>query len=134
MARKPDPKSAKTERNLVGPILGVVAGIAIVVAIFLFTDRSAEQSTSPVSDQMAATPQSQPAPPAPEMDLSQVRRIDVAEAKRLLDAGEAITIDVRDVQSYVAGHIPGALQIPLQYVAGEVPWFPKDKTLITYCT
>lgn len=134
MTRNTDRKSARAERSPVGPVLGVVVGIAIVVAIFFFTNRSPEQPTAPAQNASAPAPQSPGASPAPEIDLSQVRRIDAAETKRLLDAGEAITIDVRDVQSFVAGHIPGALQIPLQYVPGEIPWFPRDKTIITYCT
>jgi rhodanese-related sulfurtransferase len=58
----------------------------------------------------------------------------VVEAKRLIDEGGAVVIDVRDFDDYVAGHIPGSLQIPLGYVQGEIPWFPQDKKLITYCT
>ena len=43
-------------------------------------------------------------------------------------------LDVRDVDAYAASHIPGALQIPLARVEGEIPYLPKDKPLITYCT
>ena len=43
-------------------------------------------------------------------------------------------IDVRDVDSYKERHIPGALHIPLAYIAGEVPYLPKDKPIVTYCT
>lgn len=43
-------------------------------------------------------------------------------------------IDVRDADSYKERHIPGALHIPLSYIAGEVPYLPKDKPIVTYCT
>lgn len=43
-------------------------------------------------------------------------------------------IDVRDADSYKERHIPGALHIPLAYIAGEVPYLPKDKPIVTYCT
>ena len=43
-------------------------------------------------------------------------------------------IDVRDADSYKERHIPGALHIPLAYIAGEIPYLPKDKPIVTYCT
>ena len=43
-------------------------------------------------------------------------------------------IDVRDADSYKERHIPGALHIPLAYIAGEVPYLSKDKPIVTYCT
>jgi rhodanese-related sulfurtransferase len=43
-------------------------------------------------------------------------------------------IDVRDVDAYLAGHIEGALQIPLSYIAGEVPYLRRGKPIVTYCT
>lgn len=138
MARKTNRKSTDAKPGIWGPMLGALVGAAIVAGIFVLTDRGSEP-LSTEQNPVAGTPQqAQPAtpqmPPVSEIDIAQVRRIDAQETKRLLDAGEAITIDVRDVQSYVAGHVPGALQIPLQYVPGEIPWFPRDKTIITYCT
>lgn len=138
MSRKTDRKSTDAKPGIWGPMLGALVGAAIVAGIFLMTDRGSEPSTTAQSPVTETPQQAQPAPPpmpqVSEIDVARARRIDAQETKRLLDAGEAITIDVRDVQSYVAGHIPGALQIPLQYVPGEIPWFPRDKTIITYCT
>jgi hypothetical protein len=136
MAKKMKRQLEKTKQNLWGPVLGALVGIAIVVAIFMFTDQAPGGSgqTAPVAENSAESPSPTQVPPVSHEDIAQVRRVDAHETKRLLDAGEAITIDVRDVQSYVAGHIPGALQIPLQYVSGEIPWFPRDKTIVTYCT
>jgi len=50
------------------------------------------------------------------------------------EAHSLTIIDVRDVDSYKERHIPGALHIPLSYIAGEVPYLPKDKPIVTYCT
>ncbi len=51
-----------------------------------------------------------------------------------LEAHALTIIDVRDADSYKERHIPGALHIPLAYIAGEVPYLPKDKPIVTYCT
>lgn len=76
----------------------------------------------------AAPPQ--PAPVAQDG----VRRTSPAELATLMARGDVIVIDVRDVDAYLAGHIEGALQIPLSYIAGEVPYLRRGKPIVTYCT
>ena len=60
--------------------------------------------------------------------------INAQELKSMIDFKGATVIDVRDVQAYTAGHIPGALQIPLARIEGEASYLPKDKPIVTYCT
>ena len=54
-----------------------------------------------------------------------------------LMAGEkkAVLIDVRSPDEYLAGHIPGAVNIPAERITAEKKRLPKDKTtpLIFYC-
>ena len=124
-----------------GVVAGVVAGAAVMALVFW---AAKEQSPTGVPMQSApppappapiATPAGTPAMPDPSEDqLAAAERISAAQAKSLLDAGQAVALDVRDVESFKAGHIPGALQIPLQYVQGEIPYMPRDKKIITYCT
>ena len=45
-----------------------------------------------------------------------MQKIDPAAAIRLLDAGKAVAVDVREPDEYAVGHIPGAKLLPL----GEV--------------
>ncbi|MEU6377231.1 rhodanese-like domain-containing protein [Streptomyces sp. NPDC046909] len=40
-------------------------------------------------------------------------RASVTEARRLFRDGEAVLVDVREADEFRAGHIPGALHIPL---------------------
>ena len=50
-------------------------------------------------------------------------KINAAAAIRLLDAGKACAVDVREPDEYAIGHIPGAKLLPLGEVvsrAGEV--------------
>lgn len=48
--------------------------------------------------------------------------------------GDFTIIDVRSVEQFKAGHIPGALHIPVSRIEGEIPYLPKGKTVVTYCT
>ena len=45
-----------------------------------------------------------------------IEKIDAGTAIRLLDAGKAVAVDVREPDEYAVGHIPGAKLLPL----GEV--------------
>jgi hypothetical protein len=63
-----------------------------------------------------------------------VPRTKPEEVLQGFEAHSLTIIDVRDVDSYKERHIPGALHIPLSYIAGEVPYLPKDKPIVTYCT
>lgn len=66
--------------------------------------------------------------------IAAVPRIKAGEVLQKYEAKQVTIIDVRDVDSYKARHIPGSLHIPLSYIAGEVPYLPKDKPIVTYCT
>jgi hypothetical protein len=61
-----------------------------------------------------------------------IQRIDVGEAKARLDAGAARLIDVRDPDDYRAGHIPGAVSVPVDEI-GSYRAPDPDEELLTYC-
>lgn len=61
-------------------------------------------------------------------------RITIDELKPLVDAGQVALIDVRSAEQFTAGHIGGALHIPVASVEGEIDYLPKDKLIVTYCT
>lgn len=65
-----------------------------------------------------------------------VPRVTVEEARAALDSGQAVIVDVRSTASYEAGHIPGAVSIPLNEIEGDptVVNLPPDEWIITYCT
>ena len=43
----------------------------------------------------------------------------------------AVLVDVREVDEFAAGHVPGAVNLPLS-VIGEAAW-PKETPLYVYC-
>ena len=55
------------------------------------------------------------------------------DAKRLVASGARL-VDVRTPEEYAAGHIDGAINIPVQQLAARVSELaPKDKELVLYC-
>jgi rhodanese-related sulfurtransferase len=64
-----------------------------------------------------------------------VKRITVAELKKLHDAGAVLVLDVRSAEAYREGHIPGAISMPLAAIAdraGELKG--AKKRIVAYCT
>ena len=53
--------------------------------------------------------------------------------KEILDTGEAVIIDVREVKEYEEGHVPGAINIPLRTLAQNLEMVPTDKPVVVYC-
>ena len=45
----------------------------------------------------------------------------------------AIIVDVRTPKEFASGHVPGALNIPIEELAKSVARVPKNKTLVVYC-
>jgi len=74
-----------------------------------------------------------PAPPSNPED--KMPRVKVDEARKLVEEGKAVIVDVRGTEAYKLGHIKGALDIPLaQIESGNYTGLPKDKRIIAYCT
>ena len=55
------------------------------------------------------------------------------EARRLVKEGAKL-VDVRSAAEFSTGHIPGALNIPLQELGAKTKKLgPKDKPVVLYC-
>jgi rhodanese-related sulfurtransferase/DNA-binding transcriptional ArsR family regulator len=55
------------------------------------------------------------------------------ELLRRVDAGEITLIDVRPHQEYEAGHIPGAINIPVAELADRLAELPAGLDIVAYC-
>lgn len=112
-------------------VIGAVAGAAVggLILWFLFP-RTAEAvaATPPASVQMQAGQQTE------HVHADEFERISIPELKDALARNAVTVIDVRSMDQYVASHIPGALHIPVSLIEGEVPYLPKDKPIVTYCS
>lgn len=47
--------------------------------------------------------------------------------------GEVTVLDVRPVEEYRAGHIPGALSVPLDELEQRMATLPRDREIVAYC-
>ncbi len=56
-----------------------------------------------------------------------------ARAKELLDAGEAVVIDVREPYEREAGHIEGSRHIELERLASQADTLPRDQPIVFQC-
>jgi len=52
---------------------------------------------------------------------------------RRIRRGEVIVLDVRPPEEYRAGHIPGAVSIPLKDLKSHLSKLPRDLELVAYC-
>jgi rhodanese-related sulfurtransferase len=63
-------------------------------------------------------------------------RLEPVEKKALLRRvrrGEVVVLDVRPPEEYKAGHIPGALSIPLKHLKSHLSKLPKNQDIVAYC-
>ncbi len=59
--------------------------------------------------------------------------IDGDELLRRVQRGEVTVLDVRPVEEYGAGHIPGALSIPVEELKARLSELPKGRDVVAYC-
>lgn len=74
--------------------------------------------------------------PGPEYSKKiETTRISPSELKKLIDAhaGGYVLVDVRDEVEFKEGHIPTAINIPVETFASRSDILPKEKTIIVYC-
>ena len=115
----------------------LIVGLAVVAGLVAFVLLRSNRAVTDAP--IAEVTQSPPAAAQPTDDHdheaeAQVRRMSAAELQSAIDRGQAMAMDVRDIDSYAAGHIPGALHIPLAMVESQVAYLPRDKTIVAYCT
>ena len=66
-----------------------------------------------------------PSPSVPELSVD--------EARARADAGAAVVLDVREVDEWDAGHVDGALWIPMADVTARQDEIPADVPLVVIC-
>ena len=67
-------------------------------------------------------------------DEAAVPRISVADLKKAADAGRVLIVDVRDATWYAEGHLPGAVNVPLEELPQKLGLLKAAKTpIVTYC-
>ena len=96
---------------------------------------AAIEATQPPLADAPAAPAATPATDTHDHQAEQnVPRTTVEQLRQQIAAGNVTLIDVRDANSYLSAHIPGSLHIPFSRIEGEIPYLPKTKPIVTYCT
>ncbi|MGH2825984.1 MAG: ArsR/SmtB family transcription factor [Actinomycetota bacterium] len=67
-------------------------------------------------------------------DLNGVELLTKEElAKRIRRKDDLLVVDVRPKEEYVAGHVPGAVSIPVAELRRRLKELPKNKEIVAYC-
>lgn len=119
-------------------IFSLVSRGLLVVACACLALACSKLAASTSQNSTAAVPTQNPAVPPPVQSQNpedKMPRIRPEEAKKLVDDGKAIIVDVRGTEAYKISHVKGALDYPLTKIeASDFSGLPKNKRIIAYCT
>lgn len=59
--------------------------------------------------------------------------VDADELLSRLEAGEVTVLDVRPRDEYLAGHVPGAVSVPVEELERRLGEIPRGRPVIAYC-
>lgn len=114
--------------------------LILIFVVVLFAASACSPATAMVPSPLPpVTVIDDPTPAGPSqapLSEADVPRVSVEEAAAAIQSGEAVVVDVRSTEAYQAGHIPGALSIPLLEIETNPTGLTLDKGqwIITYCT
>jgi rhodanese-related sulfurtransferase len=54
-------------------------------------------------------------------------------ARRLKRGNDIVVLDVRPPEEFAAGHLPGAVSVPLAELRRRLKELPRDKEIVAYC-
>jgi rhodanese-related sulfurtransferase len=63
-------------------------------------------------------------------DIEPISRVELSKRLR---AGSVTVVDVRPPEEYAAGHLPGAVNMPLRNLGARLEELPKRREVIAYC-
>jgi len=71
-------------------------------------------------------------------ELGTIRRIEVGDARRLVEIGDAVLVDTRAGQFYEEAHATGAISVPFEEIrrSADHPALrsvPEGHTIVLYC-
>lgn len=65
--------------------------------------------------------------------MSEHGEVDVREAARRVERGEAVLLDVREQQEWQVGHAPAARHLPMSELGERLAELPRDRPLLAIC-
>jgi rhodanese-related sulfurtransferase len=64
---------------------------------------------------------------------SDMEKVDRETLLRRVREGSVVVLDVRPAEEYRAGHIPGAISVPLKELEKRLSELPADQDIVAYC-
>jgi rhodanese-related sulfurtransferase len=120
------------------PLIGGVLGALILVVLGVYALNTVfapgPPAATPTPDPLAGVPLA-PAPTPPwDPDQGIVQRISLHDFKNRFDRqDDMLIVDVRPEQAWAAGHIPGAIVLPLAEMQARIAELPRNRDIIFYC-
>lgn len=119
-------------------IFSLLGRVSLILASALLALACSKLAASTATNNASAviTPDPAVAVPSPTQNPEdKMPRLRPEEAKKLVDEGKAIIVDVRGTEAYKLSHIKGSIDYVLgKFEAGDFSGLPKGKRIITYCT
>lgn len=66
-------------------------------------------------------------------DRAEVEPVTAAELLRRMRSGDVVVLDVRPEEEYRAGHVRGALPVPLERLEAALEELPREREVVAYC-
>ena len=66
-------------------------------------------------------------------ERGQLEAVDMQSLEERVRNGEVTVVDVRPEEEYAAGHIRGAISVPLAQLASRIVDLPRDREIVAYC-
>lgn len=66
-------------------------------------------------------------------DVDGAEPVGITELVARANSGEVLVVDVRPRLEFEAGHLPGAVNIPLEELAGRISELDQSATVVAYC-
>lgn len=119
--------------SLLGRVSLILASACLAMSCSKLAASTTSSNTPAVTTPDPAVAAAVPSPTQNPEDL--MPRIRPEEAKKLVDAGQAVIVDVRGTEAYKLSHIKGSIDYVLSKIeAGDFSGLPKGKRIIAYCT
>ena len=67
------------------------------------------------------------------VDRDALEAVDSSDLLERLRDGSVVVLDVRPEEEYRAGHIPGALSVPVDALETALKTLPRDREVVAYC-
>jgi hypothetical protein len=117
---------ARNERNnFFTPLRIILVGIGLLVlAAGVYSRLNPQDRTRETQDSQTS----------PNVSDGEVPRVQLDDAKEAFDNGTAVFVDTRSYDSFVDGHVPDALLIPLSETETGLTQLDPSSWIIPYCT